>query len=224
MPFANRDMSKYANRLQTFFPKGKESSLPFWNPLNFDLADAGFHFVQEGDRVTDAVSCFECNLTLSDWYKRGNPLDEHWEHNSSCPFMQKNFCEQLYKKKVYKQKPNDDYSHEVGILQPSKLDFVTMDWKQIEYHTKQIAKLSVLDMALCANRLATFEYFPRQIYPTAEALSAGGFIYSGIGDICVCYSCKLVINMLRRNDDIKELHHHNRPTCEYMKCRGPFDK
>ncbi|XP_022903765.2 baculoviral IAP repeat-containing protein 7-like [Onthophagus taurus] len=66
------------SRLQTFKDWPKQL-----NQKPKDLAQAGFYYVGEGDKVT----CFSCGVGLNDWEADDNPWSEHQRWSPNCPFL-----------------------------------------------------------------------------------------------------------------------------------------
>ena len=56
---------------------------PDTSPLPSELADAGFYYTGQGDRVR----CFHCGLVLHSWEPTGMPWHAHARYSPSCAYL-----------------------------------------------------------------------------------------------------------------------------------------
>ena len=68
-----------------------------------------------------------------------------------------------------------------------------------------------------SNRLASYKNWPKHHHPEPEDLTRAGFIYSGCGDYCWCFNCKLGIKNWNRNDSPSKVHKKYSADCSYIK-------
>jgi len=71
---------------------------------------------------------------------------------------------------------------------------------------------SRLDLTHAPTRTATFLFYPPSKVPTAS-LAAAGFYFTGDGDICRCYMCKIELKQLKFGDNPAEIHRLVSPHC-----------
>ena len=71
-------MMFYEDRLTTFEHWSKQI-----NPDKYRLAKAGFYYTGQAD----AVTCFSCNQTVSDWEPNDDPWNEHYKWSKQCVFL-----------------------------------------------------------------------------------------------------------------------------------------
>ena len=65
------------DRLKTF------DEWPLLAPSGREMAEAGFYYLQEADKVT----CAYCNATIDNWGERDIPIFEHAKRSPSCQFI-----------------------------------------------------------------------------------------------------------------------------------------
>ena len=71
-----------------------------------------------------------------------------------------------------------------------------------------------------AERLRTFETWPKQMIPDKYSLAKYGFIYTGQGDQTRCFRCKLVLKEWERTDLPYREHRRWSPHCDFLNMIG----
>ena len=74
----NVSMKYFSDRMKTFKNWPKQI---VQQPK--ELAQAGFYYIGEGDKV----KCFYCGLVLYNWLTCDNPVCEHKQHGFTCKFI-----------------------------------------------------------------------------------------------------------------------------------------
>ena len=78
MSCENAAMMCYEDRLSTFVLWPSQIV-----PNKFQLAKAGFYYMEKGDEVI----CFACAIKLNSWERTNVPLDEHFKWQPNCIFL-----------------------------------------------------------------------------------------------------------------------------------------
>jgi baculoviral IAP repeat-containing protein 7/8 len=73
------------------------------------------------------------------------------------------------------------------------------------------------EFSIEANRLETYDDWPRTARQTPVTLSDAGFYYTGSGDRVICFSCNGGLKDWEENDDPWEQHAMWYEKCEYLK-------
>jgi hypothetical protein len=76
------------------------------------------------------------------------------------------------------------------------------------------------DLTLHANRLKTFQYWPKHLSPDAGSLASAGFVYL-FGDRVECHCCGLVLSDWAPGDNAFGEHWRFSKECAFLlKCFG----
>jgi hypothetical protein len=78
LKYAAAKLKHAAERLKTFHAWPK-----FLLPKRSQLANAGFVYTNQGDRVR----CFACKVLLCDWKRSDDPFAEHYKWSNDCEFL-----------------------------------------------------------------------------------------------------------------------------------------
>lgn len=84
----------------TFWKAGREKTFSDWPFHSADnvctserMASAGFLYIGN-KREPDLVECFICSKQLDGWEPNDDPWNEHVKHQSTCPFVKLNKCDE----------------------------------------------------------------------------------------------------------------------------------
>ncbi|ODN01677.1 Death-associated inhibitor of apoptosis 2 [Orchesella cincta] len=228
-------------------PRGMESANPFSRPRDFDAlkserarldsfsqppgwpipfirpedcAQAGFFFLQDGDKV----QCAFCRGVAGEWEQGDNPRQEHRRHFPRCPFI----CG-LPVGNISVDQGND------GSLSSTQNEAAgidvcgpyTPDISQLALSTDQPASVrgaqplggngnevvTSLGIKTCGNgpahpslvtvhsRIKTFSSWPVECGQTPEIMAEAGFFYIGRRDHVKCFYCDGGLRNWEANDD-----------------------
>ena len=67
-----------------------------------------------------------------------------------------------------------------------------------------------------AERLATFNTWPKQMNPKPEELAQAGFFYEGVSDTCCCFYCGVIVHNWEIKDRAIEEHRKWQPSCDFI--------
>lgn len=73
-------------------------------------------------------------------------------------------------------------------------------------------------------RLQTFTKWPLYLNPKPILLAAGGFIYSGTGDRCICMICGLSLKNWKSSDIPIDIHMKKKPNCRFISSFNELQK
>ena len=197
-------------RVKTF------KSWPFRTPNPLVLAKAGFFYFNDGDKV----QCAFCLGIIGQWEKNDDPFVEHKNHFPRCPFVLGlpvgNIKVNIHgrdEEEKRKEFPRLDASLPLS-EQIDRRDNAEPE-KGWEHHqqsrTPNQKKFSEIDA-----RLKTFKHWPRGIAQKPKELAEAGLIYSGLGDLTVCYFCDGEIQYWEKTDDPWEEHAAQHPHCKFL--------
>ena len=83
MSYKNPALLFYEDRLKTFEHWPKQLS-----PDKYALAQAGFYYTGEGDKVT----CFACDMSVRQWERTDEPWTEHKKWSTNCVYLKMTGC------------------------------------------------------------------------------------------------------------------------------------
>ena len=73
------------------------------------------------------------------------------------------------------------------------------------------------DRVFYADRLKTFEHWPKQLTPDKYALAQAGFYYTGVGDKVTCFACNLSLHHWESTDSALREHLKWSKNCTYLR-------
>lgn len=166
------------------------------------LADAGFYYVQQGDKVR----CAYCSVIIGQWEAGDNPMTEHRRHSPGCSFVSAQSC---------RSTSNSDNSNSSGITFRKQFeDFSDQTLKSLGVQFHKVAKhpkYSRTDI-----RLSTYTAWPGNIPQTPEDLAEAGFYYVGSDDQVRCFHCDGGLRRWDPSDDPWVEHARWFPTCGFV--------
>lgn len=216
------DYNSEEERLNSY----KDWPVPHLDPAR--LAAAGFYYSGEGD----AVTCFECKLTISDWEMGDKPLTEHQRWQEDCRFIRNIPCGNIpigtdpasiprprRRRRPYGIEIRPDATadcHEER--HPGTPGMVTIPGPATRGR-KTAAFPQYLEYEA---RLKTFERWPRGLTQSKEALADAGFYYLHVGDHTQCHFCGGALQDWGVTDEPWITHAKWFPNCHYLRSvKGP---
>lgn len=71
-------------------------------------------------------------------------------------------------------------------------------------------------MANSADRVATFNSWPKQMVQKPEEMVSSGFYYTGRGDVVQCFHCGISLKYWSRTDTANHEHRRHSPQCKFL--------
>ncbi|XP_052809307.1 uncharacterized protein LOC128237762 [Mya arenaria] len=162
------------------------------------LANAGFFFTGR----EDLVRCYLCGIGLKDWSDGDGPLFEHTRHSPNCLFLKDMLGEQLLNTNRENQRPNETARSQGSEPCPA------------QQLNRQVLHPG---MTTLAQRLGTFNEWPQSTGQQPEALAEAGLFFTGINDLCRCFTCDGGLQRWDREDDPGVEHARSSPDCRYVR-------
>ena len=78
-------------------------------------------------------------------------------------------------------------------------------------------ELAEVNLKYAAERLKTFEFWPKYLHPGKTKLANAGFVYTNKGDRGWCFSCNVVLCAWSPGDDPLLEHYRWSRDCEFLK-------
>ncbi|XP_014613191.1 PREDICTED: baculoviral IAP repeat-containing protein 7-B-like [Polistes canadensis] len=184
------------------------------------LAEAGFYYLGEGDRV----KCFECNIEICQWAENDDPMEDHERWSNRCRFIKKQPCGNIplgadpntipqLRGSIdvcgiyHHNADNDILTKELQLLSTAKLHAMGLGRMKGPTHP---------DYASYDARLESFDSWPRAMPHSKELLAQAGYYYTGNGDQTLCYHCGGGLKDWESGDDPWEEHAKWFPQCTYL--------
>ncbi|KAI4491236.1 hypothetical protein M0802_010332 [Mischocyttarus mexicanus] len=184
------------------------------------LAEAGFYYLGEGDKV----KCFECNIEICQWVENDDPMEDHARWSDRCRFIKKEPCGNIPLGAdpnvipqlrasidicgIYNHNgDNDTLTKELQLLSTAKLSAMGLGRMKGPTHP---------DYASYDARLKSFNSWPRSMPHSKELLAHAGYYYSGNGDQTLCYHCGGGLKDWENGDDPWVEHAKWFPKCTYL--------
>lgn len=156
------------------------------------LAEAGFYYTG----VTDKVKCFECQIEICEWQEGDNPMIDHQRWSGKCRFVRNVPCGNVPIGTDPSTIPADvpkgiDVCGPYGSIY---MPYSGPDHEDQEIEERVNCRLRASrpkhpEYANYANRLASYNRWPKAMSQTKEELAEAGFYYTGYGDQTLCYHC-----------------------------------
>lgn len=179
-------MKSECNRLYSF-----QNKWPLHNITPESLAEAGFFYLQQEDRV----QCPFCELITFNWTQGDKPLREHIKKSPKCLFLM---------------------GQDVGniTLSEKKLNInprlnISLNCENVTYKPKN-PRMS--DVKL---RLLTYSSWPLN-EPEPQQLAECGLYYSGVADVVTCFFCGGTLGNWEPDDDPWLEHVKFFPECTFL--------
>ena len=71
-------------------------------------------------------------------------------------------------------------------------------------------------MANAADRMVTFNSWPKQMVQKPEEMVSSGFYYTGRGDVVQCFHCGISLKYWSRTDRSNMEHRKHSPQCKFL--------
>ncbi|WAR08103.1 BIR7B-like protein [Mya arenaria] len=178
------------------------------------------------------------NDTDPDWSDGDEPLFEHTRHSPNCLFLKELLREQLLN--TNRTRPTQQRARRVwhpGMTtldqrsgtfkewpssngqQPETLANAGFFFTGSEPCPAQQLNRQVLHpgMTTLAQRLGTFNEWPQSTGQQPEALAEAGLFFTGINDLCRCFTCDGGLQRWDREDDPGVEHARSSPDCRYVR-------
>lgn len=211
------------------FEETRLNSYETWPVLHLDpakMAAAGFYY----SGIGDGVICFECQLIVEEWDRRGNnPMSEHQREEAECRFIRKIPCGNVPIGVDPETIPNFDcrkprYGLEIrvnAIATRPEAHEVEIPRASPE-GARQKGKVAHPNYVGYESRLKSYKYWPSALKQSKESLASAGFYYSGSGDQNVCHSCGGSLRDWNPTDIPWVMHAMWFPKCNYLNLiKGP---
>lgn len=190
------------------------------------LAKTGFYFIGPFDQV----KCQFCKVQIINWEHGDNEVDEHKRWSPNCPFLKRRKTDNV---------PLEPITELDQLLPPLSFDICgtmgistydvrpgsvvessyneTPTTPNNESATITIRATKYPEYAIEADRLRSFEDWPKAKKQTPEILSDAGFYYSQCGDRVKCFSCGGSLRDWDDQDDPWEQHALWFAKCDYLR-------
>lgn len=184
------------------FESVRRRSFAHW-PVRFldpkKLAEAGFYYTNEGDKVR----CFECRVEICKWVEGDDPKFEHQRWSERCRFVRKIPCGNVPIDTAPEDAPppvprTRDVCGPYGLVEPHfEQDRCSQPSNLHHLSTATLGSWGIgvprepshPQFATRDARLRTFELWPKSMKQTKEEMADAGFFYTGKGDQTLCYHC-----------------------------------
>ena len=215
-PAERKDLLKKLKRERIRVKTFKNWSSRTQNPLV--LAKAGFFFFNDGDKV----QCAFCLRIIGEWERDDDPFAEHKTHFPRCPFVLG-----LPVGNIKVDLRGQDEAEERRVFPVLDTDLTSSeqqnndrrDSAEPERGWEYCQKSRIPDQEKYSEigaRLKTFQHWPRGIAQKPKELAEAGLVYSGVGDLTVCFSCGGEIQYWEETDDPWGEHAAQYPHCKYL--------
>ncbi|XP_052809867.1 uncharacterized protein LOC128238227 [Mya arenaria] len=154
----------------------------------------------------DLVRCYHCGIGLKDWSDGDEPLFEHIRHSPNCLFLRELLGEQLlntYRENLAEaQRTNETVRSQESVPRPA------------QQPTRRVRHPG---MTMMAQRLGTFNEWPQSTGQLPQSLAEAGLFFTGINDLCRCFTCDGGLQRWDRDDDPWLEHTRWFPHCSYVR-------
>ncbi|XP_046601453.1 death-associated inhibitor of apoptosis 1 isoform X1 [Neodiprion lecontei] len=212
------------------FESARRRSFANW-PVRFmdpkRLAEAGFYYLNEGDKVR----CFECKIEICKWVEGDDPQFEHQRWSERCRFVRRLPCGNVPYgtdgANIFSAPRTTDVCGPYGFNVESELGPNLSSSPPNLQHTVSTATLGSWGIGMPKEpkhpqyvsrdaRLRTFNFWPKSMRQTKEELADAGFFYTGKGDQTLCYYCGGGLKDWEPTDNAWEQHAHWFSKCFYL--------
>jgi E3 ubiquitin-protein ligase XIAP len=231
----NIDYNYEVNRLASFVN---------WTVAFIDknlLALLGFYYFGP----SDMVKCHFCGVEIGMWEEGDDVLTDHMRWSPSCGFIRRNqtsnvpinaarldeilppapeeeediFGLQTVSEGTIESISEDDvHMNQHFLFARGGIDAVVRDTFHYSPPTQRITtRPDHPQYAVEANRIESYEDWPKTMRQKPQQLSDAGFFYTGKGDRVCCFSCSGGLKDWEENDDPWEQHGMWYGKCEYLK-------
>lgn len=157
-----------------------------------DLAATGLFYL----KVPDNTQCAFCHVVLTNWKRGMNPESKHRQKSPMCPFLNNIFV------------GNVPFSNPVKALAPKCL-----------YVNSDATYPHNSEMTMPSERSETYNRWSLIGKHEAKTLINCGFYYTGVADVCACYSCGSLFGNWDYKDDPWTLHSTFSPRCLFVESK-----
>ena len=197
----NTSLSKLFSRLETFKTWCSEIKLQPWN-----FTKSGFYY--SGD--ADAVTCFFCGTTITNWVRAEDINTEHKKHSPSCHFL-KIIYDDFNTTLLTSDIVLDICPHSSKVIphisSPCSFGISLTETGWIPYNTS---------MVKLRNRLNSFKHWPIQMKQRPDDLAKLGFYYIEIGYTLACFHYGIRV-LKWESTDLPDIEHKKHsPYCKYL--------
>lgn len=200
------DLCKEENRLKTF---NQDWPHAFISPTN--LAKTGFYYIGPHDQV----ECYFCKVRISSWEMGDNEEQEHERWSLNCPFLKRREMKNISLESTQEwiiQLSNSIGSH-IREIERRKGSYVEtsffpkkMNWPKPDYP----------DYMDKADRLKTFDKWPKILKQDPEEMADAGFFYTNKEDRVICFYCGGGLREWNDHDVPFEEHAKWFSQCQYL--------
>lgn len=166
----------------------------------------------------DLIRCFQCGIGLKDWEASDEPLFEHIKHSPECLFLKELLGEEslrahrasLLARQLGQQTEFPTASNLTGPRQLQASTTTNTDGSSIPpVRHPQYAKQEA--------RIQTFVNWPSSAGQSTNVMAEAGMFYTGIADLCRCFTCDGGLQNWDIDDDPWLEHARWFPNCAYVK-------
>ncbi|ELT89195.1 hypothetical protein CAPTEDRAFT_97699 [Capitella teleta] len=161
------------------------------------LAAAGFY--HSGGPNSCEVTCFSCDLSVSQWEPHQDPLAVHRQLAPHCPFL-------------------NGKTGAASRAVPENISLEVYDENlSLEDYIRTRPNLGFLNrMRSMKKRTATYEDWTYGHRQSANALAEAGFFFTGVQDHTQCAFCRGVLHSWESTDNPWEEHKKHFPSCPFV--------
>lgn len=189
--FSTLDLTLEADRIRTF----KNWKVPFVCARR--MAAAGLYYTN----IKDKVKCVFCKIEIQNWIEGDNPAERHKSLSPLCRLFFFN-----------KSDRDVNGTRKFNILNEATAPVAEVKLNNL-YRKPSPAFPSYADYEV---RVRSYEYWPASMTIKPSDLSEAGFIYTGNGDVTICFYCGGVVKDWVATDKPWEEHARLFGKCDFL--------
>ncbi|XP_060556285.1 baculoviral IAP repeat-containing protein 2-like [Ruditapes philippinarum] len=151
----------------------------------------------------DLIRCFQCGIGLKDWAGADEPLFEHIKHSPDCSFLKDLLGQDLFI--AYRDNLQASQSQQAGN---------TATTAGSESTAARVRNPQFKEMPA---RLSSFDKWPTTAQQSPQRLADAGLFYTGMNDLCRCFTCDGGLQRWDADDDPWIEHARWFPQCQYVR-------